>query len=318
MLVSRAIDDKCKELIKAGIPVPNFHSGTGQEALAVGVGLALKPEDYLMYTYRDFGALLAKGVSLEQIACDLLLREPGTNRGFGGIMHVVAPDRGVVGRNGVFGSRFGIAVGLGLASRYLGEGKVVLCTFGEAEGSRGPLYEALNIACLWRLPVVFVAENNGFSISTRTQEMFATGNMSDIWRGLPLPVMAADGNDVEAVYNATRSAVAYARAGLGPVYLEFVTYRIDPHVPADDDSLYRTPEEIQSWRARDPIECFERRLVRRRVITEGDRILIRQNARIAVSSAFEYALASKEPDVDSMSLYVYLGKDASRVPGCRN
>jgi pyruvate dehydrogenase E1 component alpha subunit len=313
MLASRETDRVCQEIIAAGGSVPNYHAGVGEEAVSVGMGLTLKPRDYLLYTYRDFGALLAKGITLEELAGDLLLRVSGTTQGFGGIMHVVSPEHGIVGRNGVFGSRFGIAVGLAMASTYLHDGRVVLCAYGEAEGGRGPLYEAINMACLHKLPIVFVAENNGFTISTRTTDVYAGGTMSAMWRGSPLPVMTADGNALDRVFAAVGAAVRHARSGLGPVLVELVTYRIDPHIPAEAEVFgappYRTEAEIDSWRARDPINRFEALLLSTGTLDPDGTREVQREVASSVRRAFDAALAAAEPALDAVQRYVYLDRE---------
>lgn len=308
MVTSRAIDDRCKQLLADRQAVPNYHSGTGQEAMSVGIGLAAQPNDYLLYTYRDFGMLLAKGLDLDALVGDLLLRTSGSTRGHGGIMHVVAPELGIVGRNGVFGSRFGIAIGLALAAVRQGQHRVVLCPFGEAEGSRGPLYEALNIACLSKLPVLFVAENNGFSISARTESIYAAGDMSGSWRGAPLPVSKIDGNDMHAVHSAAAVAIEHCRGGLGPFYLECMTYRIDPHIPIDTEA-YRGREEVDAWRLRDPIDTWAAHVVDAELATEEELAKARDEASERVGSAFARAAAAPHPDLRSMEDYVYYSKN---------
>ncbi len=305
MVTSREIDIRCKRLLAEGHPVPNYHSGIGQEAMSTGIGLAAARDDYVMFTYRDFGMLLAKGVPAVELVGDLLLKATGTTEGHGGIMHVTSPKLGIVGRNGVFGSRFGIALGLAMAAQRLGEPRVVICAFGEAEGTRGPLYEAINIACLRCLPVVFIAENNGFSISSRTSEIYASGNMVDMFRGAPLPVSRGDGNDVVAVFHATTAALEHSRAGLGPFFLEFKTYRIDPHIPIDDDSQYRTSEEIDLWRKRDPIELHGDRLRATKVASAEQLAELRSNAPAELEAAFETAINAPDPELHSLSNYVY-------------
>jgi pyruvate dehydrogenase E1 component alpha subunit len=313
MLESRAVDDYCKKLLADGEAVPNYHSGTGQEGLSVGVGLAAQVRDYLLFTYRDFGMLLAKGVTLTELAGDLLLRKAGTTGGHGGIMHVSSPENNVVGRNSVFGSRFGIAIGLGKAAKIRAQGAAVLCPFGEAEGGRGVLYESLNMASLDNLPVVFVAENNGYSISSRTSDLFAAGTMTGMFRGGPVPNAVVDGNDVAAVHAATSAALDYCRAGLGPYLLEFMTYRIDPHIPADDHARYRTLEEIDQWRVKDPIENLERLLIGEGM-SPADLAQAGNEARANVSNAFEAALASPPPDIDSMYHHLYYNEGPFAAP----
>ena len=152
MLLSRAIDEACVDLAHKGVAVPNYHGARGQEALYAGVGVALQPADQLLYNYRAFATLLAKGITLEELAADLLMNARGTSRGHGGIMHVTAPERGIPGRNGVFGSKFGIALGLAQEIVLHRRQAAVVCMFGEAEGNRGGLYEAMNIAALRTAP----------------------------------------------------------------------------------------------------------------------------------------------------------------------
>lgn len=314
MVRSRAIDDACMRLLGRGTPVPNYHSGRGQEA-AVALGLSLETKDYLMFGYRDFAPLLAKGVALQKLAGDLLLKVGGTTQGWGGIMHVAAPEVGVVGRNSIFGSRFGIAVGLALSAQLEASGRVVLCIYGEAEGGRGPLYEAVNFACLRSLPIVFVAQNNGFAISARTAELYAGGNMSSLWRGMPLPVDAVDGNDVEAVYTAAARAVHRARTGSGPSLVETVTYRIDAHFPTEAEYLgrfdYRTEDEIERWRTKDPIKRFEADLLARGVLDEGCIAAVRAAATDEVEQAFAVARASADACAEDLFEYRYYRE----VPG---
>ncbi len=305
MLTSRVIDDRCQELVVDGGFVPNYHSGRGQEALSVALGFAPERRDYLLYTYRDFGALLAKGVTITELVADLLLKVTGTTKGFGGIMHVVAPQHGIVGRNGVFGSRFGIAIGLALASVRLNEDRVVVCAFGEAEASRGPLYEALNMACLGNLPVLFVAQNNGFAIAARTQDMFASGDMSGMWQGAPLPVTTVDGNEWEAVYQAVEVGLRHCRDGLGPYFLEAFTYRIDAHFPDDDDSRYRTVQEVDEWRAKDPITCCEVAFLEQGILDDDGIKRVRAEVEDSVNAAIAEATAAAEPNVDALYTYVY-------------
>jgi TPP-dependent pyruvate/acetoin dehydrogenase alpha subunit len=307
MLTSRAIDDECAAIIASGGSVPNYHSGRGQEALAAGVGLALTNDDYLQFGYRDFGMLLAKGVTVDELVCDLLLKVPGTTEGYGGIMHVVSAEHGIVGRNSIFGSRFGIAVGLALSAVKRGNGQIVLCSYGEAEGGRGPLYEAINFACLHNLPIVFAPENNGYSMSSRTSDLYAGGDMSNIWSGAPMPVSAVDANDVEAVHAAITGAASHARGGQGPSLVELVTYRIDNHIPREDVILdaigYRSEDEIETWRKRDPLDRVHARLLELGV--DADLEAIATQAKTDVREAFERGQAADDPSPETMFQFIY-------------
>ena len=304
MVESRCIDDACKRVLDTGRDVPNYHAARGQEALYAGAGMALRAQDFLLYNYRAFATLRAKGIPLQTLMSDLMLTAEGTNKGHGGIMHVTSPDNGIVGRNGVFGSKFGIGVGLALSARLQGSDAVVLSMFGEAEGNRGGLYEALNIATLRKLPVVFLAENNGFAVAARTPDLYAGGNMSDLFRGFPIPVNQVDGNDFTAVFDAVSAAVAHGRAGNGPSYVECVTYRVDPHHGHDDDSLYRDTNELAEWKRHDPIERAAAELIAQGT-DPGSLGSLRAEAKASVDAAMEKALVGPEPTLDGLFGRVY-------------
>jgi TPP-dependent pyruvate/acetoin dehydrogenase alpha subunit len=264
MLLSRGFDDRCTKMLACGQAVPHFHSGVGQEALMVVSVLTLRPTDQMIYTHRGYGHLLAKGVSLREIAFDTFMKAGGTNHGLGGNMHVARPDIGIPGREGVFGTRFAIAAGIALASSLRGSSDVTLCFYGEAAGARGQLYESLNMAVLWRLPVVYVAENNGWSFSSRTEWLYPSARMSRVWRGFEIPVEEFDGNDPEVVYETVARAVTRARDGEGPSVLEGLTYRLHPHIWYDRAS-YQPVREIAEWRRRDPLKIAREQLMRRGV-----------------------------------------------------
>ena len=294
MLLSRDFDELINRRIAAGEEAPHFHSGTGQEALSVAGVAALEESDYLLYTHRGYGQLLAKGVSPVVILKDMLERVGGTNDGFGSVLHVCDEKRGVVGRDGVFNSRFGIAMGLALAAVRKGARQVVLCYYGEAAGTRGPLYEALNMAVLWKLPLILVAENNGYSISSRTETLYPNGRMSGVWRGFDIPVEVVNGNDAAIVYEAVSMAVERARVGKGPSVIEGLTYRIESHMPGEYGQ-YRTKEEIDAERQKDPITTFRRNLLSCDWLTEEEDETWREETRAEVERAWREARAAPEP-----------------------
>lgn len=293
MMLSRRFDEACGRMLAAGTVPPHYHSGIGQEALMVASVAPLRPSDQMIYTHRGYGHLLAKGVSLREIALDMFFRAGGTNNGFGGVMHVNRPDLGVPGREGVFGTRFGIAAGLAMASQRRHNDQVTVCFYGEAAGARGLLYEALNMAVLWSLPVIYIAENNGWSVSTRTEWLYPQSRMSRVWRGFEIPVSVVDGNDVEAIYYAVNTAVERARRGLGPSVIEGLTYRIDPHIWWDD-AAYQSLDEIAMWREKDPIHQFESRLLEMGVpknqLERAD-----EDARREVDEAFAAVESARSP-----------------------
>lgn len=249
----------------------------------VGSVAPLRQSDQIIYTHRGYGQLMAKGVSVKEIALDTFMKHGGTNNGMGGVMHVSRPDLGVPGREGVFGTRFSIAVGLAMAAQLDGRDDVTVCYYGEAAGARGILYEALNMAVIWKLPVIFIAENNGWSYSIRTDRLYPQGRMSRVWRGFDIPVEEFDGNDVEAVYDCVSRAVDRARSGLGPSVLEGLTYRIDPH-HWFDQAKYQPAEEIARWRECDPI-ARTRILLSGRGMSQAEISALYENAEAEVDAA---------------------------------
>jgi len=301
MLVSRAIDDMCVDLAHKGVPVPNYHGARGQEALYAGVGLALTPDDYLLYNYRAFATLLAKGVTLEELMGDLLMNTCGTSRGHGGIMHVTKPECGIVGRNGVFGSKFGIALGLAQEVVLNGRNAAAVCMFGEAEGNRGGLYEALNIACLRKLPILFVAENNGFAVAAPTNALYSTGDITGQLKSFPMPVQKIDGNDIEAVQGEASRLAGRARSGAGPALLECVVVRLDPHHLHDDQSKYRDAKSLEAAWAQEPI-ARAGRLLRQAGFSEealqSESVAAKERVAQAVQSAMGAPAASSEGVLD--------------------
>jgi TPP-dependent pyruvate/acetoin dehydrogenase alpha subunit len=260
MVLSRRFDERMGDLNRRGVPVPHYHSGVGQEALMVAAVAPLRKTDQMIYTHRGYGHLLAKGISLREIALDLFMKTGGTNHGLGGVMHVNRPDLGVPGREGAFGGRFAIAAGLAMAAQLDGRDDVTVCFYGEAAGARGVLYEALNMAVLWKLPVIYIAEHNGWSVSSRTEWLYPEGLMSRVWRGFEIPVDVIDGNDAEAVFTTVERAVARARAGEGPSVIEAMTYRLDPHIWTDK-ATYQPAEEIAERWKQDPVKRLAERLL---------------------------------------------------------
>jgi TPP-dependent pyruvate/acetoin dehydrogenase alpha subunit len=287
MVLSRRFDEACTALLKAGKAVPHFHSGVGQEALMVAAVAPLRRDDQMIYTHRGYGHLLAKGVSLREIALDTFMKRGGTNNGLGGNMHVARPDLGVPGREGVFGTRFGIATGLALAQVLDHSDAVTVCFYGEAAGARGILYESLNMAVLWKLPILYIAENNGWSFSSRTEWLFPNGRISPVWRGFDIPVEEFDGNDPLLSYKTVSSALDHVRSGAGPAVLEGLTYRLDPHIWYDSAD-YQPEPEIARWRERDPLAIARRQLQERGIAPDRIRT-IEQDAACEVEQVMREA-----------------------------
>lgn len=309
MLTSRILDEFCEgEFVNKGVNLRHYHSSIGQEALSVGGAIGLRKSDFLYYTHRGVAPLLSKGISLEKVMRDLFFKPGGTNRGTGSVMHSLDPELGIPGRNGVFGDRFTIASGLALSAKLRDTQQVAVCYYGEAAAARGMYYEAINLAVLWKLPVIFIGENNGFSISSRTRDIYANGDISSMWRGYDIPVVKFDGNDILATLDAVEAAVERAREGKGPSVLEGVTYRISAHIPMEAEFEYRTPEEVEDWRRKDPIPRAKEYLIAQGVWDEQQDSALRDELYHEVRRL--YAELEKTPIVDRSEMFtmVYYGK----------
>src|SRR2546422_2339045 len=233
--------------------VPGFvHLYAGEEAVAVGVCAHLTDDDYITSHHRGHGHCIAKGVSLREMAAELLGREAGACRGKGGSMHIADVNKGMLGANGIVGGGFPLATGAGLTAKHNGRGQVAVCFFGDGAANQGTFHEGLNLAAIWKLPVVFVCENNGFAESTPVSYHCSASDIANRAGAYEIPGIVVDGLDVFAVYEAAGEAVARARRGEGPTLIEAKTYRYYGHFEGDT-ILYRTKEELDAYRQRDPI-----------------------------------------------------------------
>lgn len=302
----RIFDTRIVELFSAGRISGALHSYVGEEAVAAGVCAALRPDDYITSTHRGHGHVIAKGADLNRMMAELFARETGYCRAKGGSMHICDFSLGILGANGIVGAGAPIAAGAGTAVKMRGGDQVVVCFFGDGAANHGAVHEGMNIAATWDLPVIFVCENNGYAQFT-PQRMHA--KVADLFlraSGYGIPGVAVDGNDALAVYEATAAAARRARAGEGPTLIEAKTFRWFGHAinnPASN--LGRDPDEINAWKARDPIPRFERILLERGVITEAEARAIEQEERDAVEAAIAFAEASPPPPLESALEDVY-------------
>jgi len=260
--------------------------------LQVAAISCLRPDDYLLYAHRGVAYWVARGIPLERVLCDLAGREGGTNRGKGGVMHVVYPEFGVLGQSGTLGGCFPIAAGAGLSIKVKHEDKVVMCFFGDGTSNRGTFHESLNFCAVKKLPVVFICENNGWAVSMPTERSTAVKDIADRRHGYAMPGKTIDGNDVSQVFDAVSEAVAHARGGNGPSLIEGKTYRLWGHWIGDPDS-YRSREEVEKHWRRDPIPIYERKLIDENILTEAARTEIDAAARAQIDRAI--AFMEKQP-----------------------
>ena len=265
MQTIRQFESRVKEIFQEG-KIPGFvHVSIGEEASATGVAAALTDTDYITSTHRGHGHLIAKGGDVKPMMAELFGKKTGYCKGKGGSMHIANFELGILGANGIVGAGLPIATGAGLAAKVRGSGEVAACFFGDGASNEGTFHESLNIASAWKLPVVYVCENNLYGEFTAGRDVTSVKDIADRARGHDMPGVVVNGNDVVEVYEATREAVDRARKGDGPTLLECKTYRWEGHVVGEEAFLgkrsYRPAEEIEAWKKRCPLMSFEQRFV---------------------------------------------------------
>ena len=285
----RKLEEAVEDLFGRGMMHGTMHLSIGQEAAATGVCMALNIDDQITSTHRGHGHCVAKGGDLTRMIAELLGKENGYCGGRGGSMHIADVATGNLGANGIVAGGIPIAVGAGLASKMMKRGTVAVSFFGDGAMNEGAFHEAANLAAIWKLPVVFVCENNGYGMSSSTELAFAIDTLAQRGLGYGIPGYTVDGNDVSAVYEATQSAVQRARNGEGPTLLELVTYRWKGH-SRSDKNLYRTKEEIDEWKTKDPILFFEHLLKDKGMITDEEIAQVHAEATSQVIAAVNEAM----------------------------
>lgn len=282
-----------------------YHAGRGQEATAVGAVRALRDDDYLLYDHRGLGHAIAKGVPIDRLFGDFLGTVEGTTRGLGaGIVHIAWPELGVLGQSGTLGGSFPIAAGAAMSARYRGTDQVALCFFGEGASNRGTFHEAANAASLWKLPVIWLCENNGYAVSVPASESLSVPQVADRASAYGMPGVVVDGMDPVAVFEAVNTAVERARAGDGPTLIEAMTYRFRGHYEGDPQT-YRSKEEVGEWEAKDPLLTYPRRLVEQGIATPEWIEQVRVDVAAEVESAAQRALLGSKPLPSRIFEYVY-------------
>jgi 2-oxoisovalerate dehydrogenase E1 component len=300
---------RCEEaLAKAhqrGLIPGACHTYVGQEAIAVGVCAHLRADDVVFSTHRGHGHALAKGVGCRELVAELFGRATGCSRGRGGSMHLFAPEVGLMGTSGIVGPCILQAAGAGYTFKLLKSDRVAVAFFGDGAVNNGAFHEGLNMASVWKLPVLFVCENNQYA--TEVPFRYASGNPSVSSRGASygMPGIEADGNDVWAVYQAAEFAVARARRGEGPTLLECLTYRTRPHAEGMGDFTYRTKEEVEGWKKNDPILLWGRRVFDGWAPTRDRLVEIDAAAQAEVDDAIRFAEESPWPDPATACDHVY-------------
>lgn len=295
LLAIRFFEEAVDGLFARGLMHGTMHLSIGQEAVATGVCAALRKTDFITSTHRGHSHCIAKGADLTRMMAELLAKQTGYCRGRGGSMHIADVETGNLGANGIVAGGIPIAAGAALAQKMRGLENVVVSFFGDGATNEGAFHEALNLAAVWELPVVFVCENNKYGMSNSTEKSMKIENISQRGAAYGIPGVTVDGNDVDEVYEAAKVAVDRARAGQGPTLIECLTYRHKGHSKSDKN-LYRTKEEIEEWKIKDPIGRFETKLVDAGTLTQAEVDEVSETVRNAVRTAIQDA--SNAPDSD--------------------
>jgi pyruvate dehydrogenase E1 component alpha subunit len=304
MLTIRLFDEQAVALFRAGEIRGSTHPYIGMEAVGVGVTLALRPNDYVTSTHRGHGHTIAKGGDVRRMMAELLGRSTGYSGGKGGSMHIADMDRHMLGANGIVGGGMGLATGAALTAKLQHTGSVAVCFFGDGALEQGILHETTNLAAIWKLPVVYVCENNQYAMSTRSDWSVAGGDPGSRAAAYGIPGRTVDGMDLFAVHAAASEFVERARRGDGPAYLICTTYRYHGHHAADPLN-YRDKDEVDRWRQVDSIERVKRAVVDRGLMTPDLVVELERGIQAEIEAAVEYAKASPEPGVDQLMTDIY-------------
>ncbi len=304
MVSIRSFETKLQELSRKGVLRGSVHFCIGQEAVAAGVCAALSPGDYITSTHRGHGHAIAKGARMDLMIAELLGKATGYCKGKGGSMHIADLDLGHLGANGIVGGGIPIAAGAALGIRQLGLQNVVAAFFGDGAANQGVFHETLNLAALWKLPVVFVCENNQFGMTTPLSEASSQPDLAKRAIAYDMPGTRVDGMDAREVFRVTSDAVGRARAGKGPSLLVMDTYRFEGHY-IGDPVVYRTREEVEDWKAKDPILRLRKQMVGEGLATEAELDGIHGEIARKLDEGVAFAQSSPDPDPSELFTDVY-------------
>ena len=304
MLRIRFFEERVVQMVERGEIVGAAHSYVGEEAVAVGACLALRDDDWMTGNHRSHGHPIAKGGDVNKAMAELLGKSTGFCKGKGGSMHLADFSVGILGESGILGSAIPTAVGAALGSMLQGNDRVAVPFFGDGASNEGAFHESLNLAAIWKLPVVFLCENNQYAVTSSFKTMVASDNISDRSAAYNIPGVLVDGQDCIAMYEAVSEAVARARAGQGPSLIEGRTYRYYDHslglgriVRA---SSYRSDEELEQWKKRDPIDIHKEKLLSQRIATQAEIDQMEGEVMKQIDEAVEFARQSPYPEPSAL------------------
>jgi acetoin:2,6-dichlorophenolindophenol oxidoreductase subunit alpha len=306
MVMIRLFEEQVNDLYTRALMPGLAHLYIGEEAIAVGVCEALRADDYITSTHRGHGHCLAKGAAIDRMFAELLGKEAGYCKGKGGSMHIADPDTGNLGANAIVAGSAGIATGAAFSSKRLGNGRVTVCFFGEGALGQGVVYEVMNMAALWKLPVIYVCENNMYNEYTHVSEA-AAGDILARGPAFGVPAESVDGQDVRAVYTVTKRLVDRARKGEGPAFLMANTYRFMGHHVGDiSREYYRSKQEEQTWKSeRDPIKVATGAILSQNITGQAALDQIQAEVKAEIDKAVQFAMAAPYPNVDKVEQDVY-------------
>lgn len=305
MYLIRRFEEGAEDAYMRGLIHGTMHLSIGQEASAMGICMPLTDQDQITSTHRGHGHCIAKGADVKRMFAEFFGKTTGYCKGRGGSMHIADVTKGNLGANGIVAGGIPIAVGAALAAKKLKNGKVAVSFFGDGANNEGAFHEALNMAAVWKLPVIFVCENNGYGMSTSTERSTAVKNIADRASAYAMPGVIVDGNNFSEVAEAAEAAVERARAGEGPTLIESKTYRYRGHSKSDRNR-YRTKEEIEDWMTnRDPIALFEAELKEFGIIDDAGIEAVREAVKKEIADGIEFAKDSPSPEIRDLENYVY-------------
>lgn len=308
MVRIRAFEEHAAECFTKGMLAGNIHLSIGQEAAEAGAFAAIEPRDYFTSTHRGHGHAIARGADPKRAMAELFGKAAGYCKGKGGSMHIADRDLGILGANGIVGAGQDIAVGAGLSCSYRHTDQVCVCFFGDGSTNQGTFHEALNLASIWKLPVVFVCENNHFGISMSQSRHQAIKDIADRAAAYGIPGVAVDGNDVMAVYEAASEAIARARKGQGPTLIECKTWRWRGHFEGDP-AIYKDPKEQAAWLAREPVKRYRKFLEENEVMTPAEMDQVDAEIDREIVEAVKFAEESPLPKPEDVGKDVYTDFD---------
>ncbi|MEY8762875.1 MULTISPECIES: thiamine pyrophosphate-dependent dehydrogenase E1 component subunit alpha [Clostridium] len=304
MLKIRAFENMAKDNFAEG-KIPGFvHLYIGEEAISSAVCENLTDADYITSTHRGHGHIIAKGGELKYMAAELFGKATGYCKGKGGSMHIADATKGILGANGIVGAGQDIALGAGMSAQYRGTDQVCVCFFGDDSTNQGTFHESLNMASVWKLPIVYVCENNGYGISTSQKRHQNIKDISVRAKAYNIPGITVDGNDAVAVYAASRKAIERAKRGEGPTLIECKTYRQRGHFEGDS-APYKPKSQQEAWLKKDPIPRFEKYIQEKGVLSDREIQQMKKSVDAQIKEAVDFAMNSPEPELDSVFEDVY-------------